>query len=238
VSDSREGREGEGRVERIGINDDLVLTLDRDWLAERVERVPFHECWEWTGGSDRRGYGMIQVNRDGRFTNLRAHRAMYILEFGAIPPGRVLDHLCRRPSCVRPTHLEAVSDRVNILRGIGNSAENARKTHCQRGHHYDETNTYWIGRKRYCRLCRQITRSNRDRAYENRLERERKRRIREQIHPAPCPATTRREMMGDDFDRCECGHIRDEHEDGRGQCLAMRKDESCGCVHFDFDPGF
>ena len=36
-----------------------------------------------------------------------------------------------------------------------------------------------------------------------------------------------------DHDLCECGHYRDEHEAGRGACLALFKDEACGCIHFD-----
>jgi hypothetical protein len=35
---------------------------------------------------------------------------------GELEPTQVLDHLCRCRPCVRPEHLEAVSQRVNLAR--------------------------------------------------------------------------------------------------------------------------
>jgi hypothetical protein len=43
---------------------------------------------------------------------------------------------------------------VNVLRGVGAAAKNARKTHCKRGHPFDEANTYWFGPERRHRMCR------------------------------------------------------------------------------------
>jgi hypothetical protein len=60
---------------------------------------------------------------------------------GPIPPNRQLDHLCRNPQCVNPKHLDLVSHRENVLRGIGFYAINARKTHCPQGHPYTPENT-------------------------------------------------------------------------------------------------
>lgn len=41
-----------------------------------------------------------------------------------------------------------------------------------------------------------------------------------------------------DSDECTCGHVRDEHEDGHGPCLAVYvdatdADDYCPCVHFE-----
>lgn len=70
-------------------------------------------CWLWTGATNERGYGHIV--RAGRF--VQAHRAAYELAGGEIPEGLVLDHLCREPRCVRPSHLEPVTHRENLARG-------------------------------------------------------------------------------------------------------------------------
>lgn len=106
-------------------------------------------CLLWTGAKIK-GYGHFMA--DGKF--MLAHRWNYELHKGPIPEGLVLDHLCRTPACVNPDHLEAVSQRENIMRGTGYSARHARLTHCPKDHPYDETNTNFTKWGRICRTCR------------------------------------------------------------------------------------
>ncbi|MFJ4777405.1 HNH endonuclease signature motif containing protein [Streptomyces sp. NPDC088762] len=70
------------------------------------------------------------------------HRIMYEQAKGPIPEGLQIDHLCRNRACANPEHLEAVTQKENILRGTGPSAQQARQTHCLNGHPFDEVNTY------------------------------------------------------------------------------------------------
>lgn len=110
-------------------------------------------CWEWVGTRHGEGYGYIGFGgRAGR--NYLAHRVAYELLVGPIPDGLGLDHLCRNRPCVRPEHLEPVTDKVNILRGVGPSAQHAKATHCPRGHEYTPENTYPHPRGRDCLTCR------------------------------------------------------------------------------------
>ena len=107
----------------------------RAWVrAVNAGRVSFglsaDDCWTWTGSHFQSGYGQQWVN--GK--NCKAHRVSYVAAIGPIPDGLVLDHLCRNHACVRPDHLEPVTDRVNVLRGEGPAAVNAAKTHCPVGH--------------------------------------------------------------------------------------------------------
>jgi hypothetical protein len=75
---------------------------------------------------------------------------------GPIPEGLVIDHLCRNRGCINPTHMEPVTNAENVLRGEGPTAVNARKTHCKRGHPFDDVNTYVYAKGRACRMCHQL----------------------------------------------------------------------------------
>ena len=108
-------------------------------------------CWLWMLQLDSRGYGRFWDGTRRPF----AHDFAYELLVGPVPDGLELDHLCRVPACVNPAHLEAVTHRVNVLRGVGFMAQQARKTHCKRGHLLAGDNIYDRGgRKRDCRICR------------------------------------------------------------------------------------
>jgi hypothetical protein len=84
-----------------------------------------------------------------------AHRAVYEMEVGPIADGLEIDHLCRNRGCVNPAHLEPVTHKENVLRGATVPGLNAVKTHCLRGHEFDEENTRHIARngRRVCRAC-------------------------------------------------------------------------------------
>ena len=83
------------------------------------------ECHVWTGALNSKGYGLFwYVDGDRRCS--KAHRFSWEHEHGRISAGLVIDHLCRNRACVRVDHLELVTPRENILRGV----RGALKTHC------------------------------------------------------------------------------------------------------------
>lgn len=108
------------------------------------------DCWEWQAHRDKDGYGIFTFKHHH---SVKAHRFSYELYKGAIPTDLVIDHLCRNRKCVNPNHLEIVTNKENCLRGIGPSAINSRKTHCNRGHPFDEENTYYQKNGRLCKMC-------------------------------------------------------------------------------------
>jgi hypothetical protein len=105
-------------------------------------------CWLWEGSlfSRPRGdhrYGAFWFNHQNR----PAHVFSWELENGLLPDGKHPDHLCRVRACVRPSHLEPVDTRTNLLRSpITLASINAAKTHCQKGHPY-------VPGTRKCAIC-------------------------------------------------------------------------------------
>ena len=102
---------------------------------------PNSGCWLWLAASTR-GYGAYAYS--GSDDVRPAHRVTYETLVGAIPDGLVIDHLCRQPCCVNPSHMEPVTIGENVRRGDtrSNGSHNREKSACPSGHAYDQQNTY------------------------------------------------------------------------------------------------
>jgi hypothetical protein len=132
----------------------VTISLDveqRFW--EKVNKTD--TCWLWTAYLSPRGYGHFVSGVTG--SSRLAHRISYELLVGKIPDGLVLDHLCRVPACVNPSHLEPVTNAENIRRGVA-GLRNKSKTRCPRDHEYTPENTVFRSRtrggvNRVCRIC-------------------------------------------------------------------------------------
>lgn len=76
--------------------------------------------WLWTGAKNAKGYGILEV--DGK--TVRAHRVSYEMGNGVIPDGKVVGHKtkCATTSCVRPSHLELVTNEENIAEKVRREA--------------------------------------------------------------------------------------------------------------------
>lgn len=119
----------------------VIPVPERFWA--KVERT--ESCWLWRAAVLKSGYGSFGVPGRGP---VYAHRFSYELNVGPIPGGLHIDHLCRVRTCVRPDHLEAVTQQEN------NRREFAAVTHCPAGHAYEGDNLYvdTTGGRR-CRRC-------------------------------------------------------------------------------------
>lgn len=67
-------------------------------------------CWLFTGRIDAYGYGVFNIWGQ----RWKAHRLAFVLTHGHVP--ELLDHLCVNPRCVRPSHLQGVTQAVNAAR--------------------------------------------------------------------------------------------------------------------------
>ena|SRR5581483_7110375 len=140
-------------------------TIERFWA--QVDKNGPNGCWLWTGALDRCGYSAF-FSRGARI----GHRVAWQLTNGPIPDGMCLDHLCRVRACVNPDHLQPVSAKENTLRGNTPAGNNAKKTHCIRGHEFTPENTIirksytTKGRNGVARQCRTCLKSRYQRARE------------------------------------------------------------------------
>lgn len=142
---------------RWKIHRDPFITLAKRYksIAQKlIEHTSFpenlDECWLWRGQRQKTGHGKFYWK--GKYTS--AHRAMYKQFVSSDIDGLDVDHLCKNPPCVNLSHLEAVTSRINTLRGSSPSAVNALKTHCLNGHEFTAENTKFKGRHRTCITCR------------------------------------------------------------------------------------
>ncbi len=109
---------------------------DRFWGKVRFS-LELYGCWVWTAVKNKGGYGQFW---DGK-RQVLSYRWSYERARGPVPNGLQLDHLCRNPSCIRPDHLEAVTQQVNSKRGVHPWKK------CPHG------DSYKYAKSRVCRVC-------------------------------------------------------------------------------------
>ncbi len=103
-------------------------------------------CMLWEGALTGSGYGSVW--NEGKWW--LAHRLAYVQEVGDVPDGMELDHLCNKPSCCNPNHLEPVTHAENVRRGGATNVDT-----CKNGHPWTDENIISTGRpNRTCRICK------------------------------------------------------------------------------------
>ena len=145
---------GSAELPATPTNEELFWAKVNQQAPPPADRPELGSCWTrnaWVNSDT--GYAFWQVGRHGKTT---AHRYSYELVYGSIPPELHIDHLCRVRTCVRPSHLEAVTPAENARRA---ASVRIRKTHCPKGHEYAGANLYVTGKNQHvCRICRDASR--------------------------------------------------------------------------------
>jgi len=80
-----------------------------DRLLNKVIINETTDCWEWQGGTQNVGYGLIRDGKRMRST----HRVSYEEHKGPIPKGLCVMHSCDNPICVNPLHLSLGTHKQN-----------------------------------------------------------------------------------------------------------------------------
>lgn len=91
-------------------------------ITSVLERCEIGDCWVWQGAATVHGYG--HVGFAGKVH--RVHRLVWQELVGPIPQGLVVDHLCRDKLCVNPDHMEIVTQKANVQRGLLGKLTNRR----------------------------------------------------------------------------------------------------------------
>lgn len=108
-------------------------TIIIDRVLRNIIRIPEAGCWIWEGKTQSNGYGVLRTKgRTGKYSYV--HRVSYEHYKGPIPQGLQIDHLCRVRCCCNPSHMEAVTQRENMLRGEHPNLRAARTGLCAKGH--------------------------------------------------------------------------------------------------------
>jgi hypothetical protein len=134
----------------------VVKNLDPKTISRLFSKIYIDKitgCWNWTGNLNQTGYGRIRYLGN----KVLVHRLMYSwimakpLSKTISRNNLILDHICNNKKCCNPKHLRLTTHKINMLRGNGPSAREARQTHCKRGHLLPIKKN--SSGRRFCQIC-------------------------------------------------------------------------------------
>jgi hypothetical protein len=103
---------------------------------------------------DRRGYYCVTFSVNDKTYTRSVHRLLLEAFRGPSEDGQLTRHLNGNPLDNRLENIVWGSTSENLLDAVRHGTHQmSRKTHCPQGHPYDQANTRWYRRMRYCIAC-------------------------------------------------------------------------------------
>lgn len=144
----------------LASNMDMIPNTIQDILLKLVICEPATletGCWEWPG-TRAHGYGHVKFGGGGK--TVKVHRLVYEHFVGPIPPGHEKEphHRCEKKACANFEHLVLLTPKEHRATQdwveINKRKQIILKTHCKRGHLFDQGNTrIQKNGTRACRTC-------------------------------------------------------------------------------------
>jgi hypothetical protein len=116
----------------------------RPWMDDvtrfwsHVRKAEGDACWEWQGTFFQRGYGSFSMLVEGVKKDRQAHRVAWEIATGTRLDGpshgveaQVIMHRCDNPKCVRPSHLELGTNRLNSHDAIAKGRNSRGEKHAE-----------------------------------------------------------------------------------------------------------
>ena len=123
--------------------------ITKEQFESKINKIE-NGCWIWNDARSGE-YGWYSEER------ILAHRvsAYLYLNFNLNSKALICHKReCNNKMCVNPEHLYVGNYSTNAIDTIMSGKHNMRsKTHCPKGHPYDETNTKIYEHRRYCKKC-------------------------------------------------------------------------------------